>query len=367
MSSQLEQLRSLGQSIWYDFIKRGELNSGALAGHVERGVAGLTSNPAIFAQAISGSDDYDDALRACAGRGLTPEETFWELAIEDIQGAADILRPVYERTARLDGYVSLEVSPLLANDTDGTITAARDLWKRVQRANLMIKVPATEAGFPAIETLIGEGINVNATLIFALDAYRATAEAFIAGLEQRARAGEDLGHVAGVASFFVSRVDSLVDQMLEEKIVAGEIGLEGLNGKAAIANAKLAYEIYAEMFGGARFAKLEGAQKQRVLWASTSTKNPDYRDVIYVEELIGRNTVNTVPPATLEALEDHGVVAETLSHGVDEARAHLGRLEAAGIDMQAVTGALLTDGVKKFADPFQKLLAEIETKCAQLS
>lgn len=367
MSSQLEQLRTLGQSIWYDFIKRGELKSGSLAGHVERGVAGLTSNPAIFAQAISGSDDYDDALRDAAGRGLAADATFWELAIEDIQGAADILRPVYEQTVRIDGYVSLEVSPLLANDTEGTIAAARDLWKRVQRANLMIKVPATEAGFPAIETLISEGINVNATLIFSLDAYRATAEAFIAGLEKRAKAGDDLSHVAGVASFFVSRVDTLIDKMLADRIAAGETGLTGLNGQAAIANAKLAYEIFAEMFGGARFAALPGAQKQRVLWASTSTKNPDYRDVIYIEELIGADTVNTVPPATLEAFADHGVVKETLSSGLDEAKAHLGRLEAVGISMQAVTDELLTDGVKKFADPFLKLLAEIEAKCASLS
>jgi transaldolase len=366
MSSRLEQLRSLGQSIWYDNIQRGMLRSGEMQALVDSGVSGLTSNPAIFAKAISGSDDYDETLRRLAGEGLSSEKMFEALAVEDIQTAADILRPVYDRTDRLDGYVSLEVSPLLAKDTQGTIEAARHLWQTVDRPNLMIKVPATPEGFPAVETLIGEGINVNTTLIFALEAYRRTAEAFISGLEKRQRDGADIGRVASVASFFVSRVDTLVDKRLAEKTAAGETGLDGLQGKAAVANAKLAYQIYREIFSTDRFQALGGAQKQRVLWASTSTKNPDYRDVVYVEELIGRDTVNTIPPHTLEAFEDHGEVKETLTEGLDEARAHLERLAAAGIDMDRVTEELLAEGVAKFAEPFEKLLVEIGRKCERL-
>jgi len=366
MSSRLEQLRSLGQSIWYDNIQRGMLRSGEMQALVDSGVSGLTSNPAIFAKAISGSDDYDETLRRLAGEGLSSEKMFEVLAVEDIRMAADILRPVYDKSDRLDGYVSLEVSPLLAHDTQGTIEAARRLWQTVDRPNLMIKVPATPEGFPAVETLISEGINVNTTLIFALEAYRRTAEAFISGLEKRQRDGADIGRVASVASFFVSRVDTLVDKRLAEKIAAGETGLNGLEGKAAVANAKLAYAMYREIFATDRFQALAGAQKQRVLWASTSTKNPDYRDVVYVEELIGRDTVNTVPPHTLEALEDHGVVKETLIEGLDEAEAHLERLAAAGIDMDRVTDELLADGVAKFAEPFEKLLTEIGRKCERL-
>jgi len=366
MSSRLEQLRSLGQSIWYDNIQRGMLRSGEMQALVDRGVSGLTSNPAIFAKAISGSDDYDETLRRLAREGLSSEKMFEALAVEDIQTAADILRPVYDRTGRLDGYVSLEVSPLLANDTAGTVEAARRLWRTVDRPNLMIKVPATPAGFPAVEALIAEGINVNTTLIFALEAYRRTAEAYLAGLEKRRREGADIGRVASVASFFVSRVDTLVDKRLRERMEAGETGLAGLEGRAAVANAKLAYAMYQEIFSTDRFRALDGAQKQRVLWASTSTKNPDYRDVIYVEELIGRDTVNTVPPHTLEAFEEHGVVKETLTVNLDEARAHLERLAGAGIDMDRVTDELLADGVAKFAEPFENLLAEIGRKCERL-
>ena len=366
MSSRLEQLRSLGQSIWYDNIRRGQLRSGEMQALVDRGVSGLTSNPAIFAKAIGGSNDYDDALRRLAGEGLDPERIFEALAVEDIQAAADILRPVYERSGRTDGFVSLEVSPLLAHDTPGTVEAARRLWGRVDRPNLMIKVPATPEGFPAVRTLIGEGINVNTTLIFALEAYRRTADAFLSGLEDRARAGGDLSHVASVASFFVSRVDTLVDKWLDERGADRDASLAELKGRAAVANAKLAYGIYGEIFGGERFRALAGAQKQRVLWASTSTKNPAYRDVIYVEELIGPDTVNTVPPQTLEALEDHGVVKETLTQGLDEASAHLERLAGVGIDMDRVTAKLLADGVTAFAEPFEDLLGKIRTKCEAL-
>ncbi|MBN2490821.1 MAG: transaldolase, partial [Planctomycetes bacterium] len=352
------------QAIWYDNIRRAELRSGEMQALLARGVSGLTSNPAIFAKAIGGSSDYDDALRARAAEGLDPERIFEALAVEDIRGAADILRPVYEGTARADGYVSLEVSPQLAHDTAGTLEAASRLWRRVDRPNLMIKVPATPAGFPAMRALIAEGINVNATLLFALEAYRRTADAYLSGLEDRARAGGDLSRVASVASFFVSRVDTLVDRRLDEK--APGAGRDELKGRAAVANAKLAYEVFRDIFGGARFRALPGAQKQRMLWASTSTKNPAYRDVIYVEELIGPDTVNTVPPQTLEALEDHAVVRETLTDGLDEARAHLERLAAAGIDMDDVTATLLADGVEAFAVPFEELLGKIREKCAAL-
>ena len=357
------QLRALGQSIWYDNIQRGMLGSGEMKALVEGGVSGLTSNPAIFAKAISGSDDYDETLEWLAAEGLSPDKIFEKLAVQDIQQAADILAPVYEQTGRRDGYVSLEVSPLLAHDTAGTIEAAQRLWGKVARPNLMIKVPATPEGFPAMEALIAEGINVNATLIFALDAYRSTADAYLAGLERFQAAGNDLGSVASVASFFVSRVDTLVDSLLDEPAAAGH---KALKGQAAVANAKLAYEIFGEIHGGKRFQALAGAQKQRVLWASTSTKNPAYRDVIYVEELIGLDTVNTVPPKTLEAFEDHGVVAETLTRDLDDARAVMDRLAAVGIDMDQVTDKLLRDGVTAFAEPYQKLLAEIERKGEEL-
>ncbi len=366
MSDSIARLRELGQSIWYDYIRRDMFASGEMQRLVDGGVTGMTSNPAIFAQAIAGSDHYDAAILELSAQGLEAKELYEAIAIEDIQRAADVLRPVYDATDTHDGYISLEVSPLLANDTEGTIAEARRLWSAVDRPNLMIKVPATDAGFPAITTLIAEGINVNVTLIFALDAYERVADAFLAGLEMRKTAGLPIDRVASVASFFVSRVDTAVDAILDERAATGEAELAELRGQAAIANAKLAYDLYRRIFTSERFTALGGAQTQRVLWASTSTKDPSYRDVIYVETLIGPDTVNTMPPNTLEAFADHGVAEVTLTDDVEGAKALLQRLTDAGIDLDAVTDALLTDGVAKFAKPFEALLEELQAKRASL-
>lgn len=366
MSNRIQQLNDLGQSVWYDFIRRDMLRTGELKQLVETGITGVTSNPAIFEKAISGSTEYDEALVGLVEQGFDVEVLFETLAVEDIQGAADVLRTVYDGTDRRDGYVSLEVSPELADDTEATVRAARRLWKAVNRPNLMIKVPGTEAGFPAVETLIREGINVNVTLLFALEAYEKAAGAYIAGLEGRRRDGGDISGVASVASFFVSRVDTAVDKILDEKAKAGHADLKALTGKAAVANAKLAYEVYGRIFGADRFRALEGARVQRVLWASTSTKNPAYRDVIYVEELIGPDTVNTVPPKTLEAFEAYGEVRQTLTEGVAGAHEFLARLRDAGVDMREVTDQLLADGVDAFKKPFRSLLRELEAKCNRL-
>jgi len=366
MSNRTKQLCSLGQSVWYDFIRRDMLRTGGLEQLVESGVTGVTSNPAIFEKAIAGSTEYDEALVALAGRELDIETLFESLAIEDIQGASDVLRPVHDQTGCRDGFVSLEVSPELADDTAGTVHAARRLWKAVDRPNLMMKVPGTDAGFPAIETLISEGINVNVTLLFSLEAYEKAVNAFLAGLEHRKKNGDDLSRVASVASFFVSRVDTAVDRWIDEKGKSGDASLAALKGKAAVANAKLAYEIFGNIFTGDRFEALDGAQRQRIVWASTSTKNPAYRDVLYVEELIGRDTVNTVPPDTLAAFEEHGEVRLTLTEGLDEARRLLRRLGEAGIDFDAVTDTLLMEGVEAFKKPYRSLLAELEAKCSRL-
>ena len=367
-------LRQYGQSVWLDFIRRSLIASGELKRLVEDdALGGVTSNPAIFEKAIDGSNDYATAIEAITHDepGLPAKEVYELLAIKDIQDATDVLRPVYEKTSKRDGYVSLEVSPDLANDTDGTIKEARHLWKAVARPNVMIKVPATPAGLPAIRTLIGEGINVNVTLLFARDAYEAVAQAFIEGLEARARKGEPLGHVASVASFFVSRIDTLVDALIAEKVKTAtgpeKARLEGLLGKVAIANAKLAYESYKKIFAGPRWGALaaKGAQTQRVLWASTGTKNPHYRDVLYVEELIGPDTVNTVPPETLSAFRDHGRPRASLEEAVTEAMETLDDLEKAGISLKKVTDDLLADGVKKFVEPFAKLLKAVERRCRE--
>ena len=367
-------LRQYGQSVWLDFIRRSLIASGELKRLVEDdALGGVTSNPAIFEKAIDGSNDYATAIEAITHDepGLPAKEVYELLAIKDIQDATDVLRPVYEKTSTRDGYVSLEVSPDLANDTDGTIKEARHLWKAVARPNVMIKVPATPAGLPAIRTLIGEGINVNVTLLFARDAYEAVAQAFIEGLEARARKGEPLGHVASVASFFVSRIDTLVDALIAEKVKTAtgpeKARLEGLLGKVAIANAKLAYESYKKIFAGPRWGALaaKGAQTQRVLWASTGTKNPHYRDVLYVEELIGPDTVNTVPPETLSAFRDHGRPRASLEEAVTEAMETLDDLEKAGISLKKVTDDLLADGVKKFVEPFAKLLKAVERRCRE--
>jgi transaldolase/glucose-6-phosphate isomerase len=366
-------LRQYGQSIWLDFIRRSLIASGELARLVEEdGLGGVTSNPAIFEKAIDGSNDYAAAIEDLSqDPHLEPKEVYERLAVQDIQDTADVLRPVYDRARRRDGYVSLEVSPDLANDTEGTLQEARRLWKAVDRPNVMIKVPATPAGIPAIQTLISEGVNVNVTLLFARDAYETVAQAFIAGLEARATRGEELGHVASVASFFVSRIDTMVDALIEEKLKtasgAEKTRLEGLMGKVAIANAKLAYQGYKRIFAGARWQALaaRGAQAQRVLWASTGTKNPRYRDVLYVEELIGPETVDTVPPETLAAFRDHGRARPTLEADLPAAQATLGELERAGISLRKVTDDLLADGLKKFGEPFRRLLKAVERRCRE--
>jgi transaldolase / glucose-6-phosphate isomerase len=362
-------LRQHGQSVWLDFIRRSLISGGELAHLVsEDGLGGVTSNPAIFQKVIDGSNDYASAIEEIvAGEpGLAAKDVYERLAVKDIQDAADVLRPVYDRTSTRDGYVSLEVSPELARDTEGTLLEARRLWKQVARPNVMIKVPATPEGIPAIRTLIAEGINVNVTLLFARAAYEAVAQAFLEGLEARAGKGQPLASVASVASFFVSRIDSAVDALIEEKVKAGgdAARLEALLGKVAIANAKLAYQSYKKIFAGPRWAALQqkGAQTQRVLWASTGTKNPHYRDVLYVEELVGPDTVDTVPPETLAAFRDHGRVRNSLEEDVAGAEKVLADLEAAGIPLARVTEDLLADGLKKFVEPFTKLLQAVERR-----
>jgi transaldolase / glucose-6-phosphate isomerase len=360
-----------GQSVWLDFIRRSLISQGELKRLVdEDALGGVTSNPAIFEKAIDGSNDYQSALEEISRSNpkLKPKEIFELLAIEDIQDACDVLRVVYDRTKTLDGYVSFEVAPDLANDTDGTLQEARRLWKAVDRPNLFIKVPATPAGVPAIRQLISEGINVNVTLLFARAAYEAVAWAFIEGLEARAKSGGVLGHVASVASFFVSRIDTSVDNQIAEKLKtatgAEKARLESLHGKVAIANAKLAYQSYKKIFAGPRWdaLKQKGAQVQRVLWASTGTKNPRYRDVLYVEELIGPETVNTVPPETLNAFRDHGRPTASLENDIGGAEMTLQELAACGISLEKITSDLLEDGVKKFVEPFTKLLKAVERR-----
>jgi transaldolase / glucose-6-phosphate isomerase len=370
-ASPVAALKHFGQSVWLDFIRRTLISGGELRRMMdEDGLAGVTSNPAIFEKAIDGSNDYalaiDDISRENPGFGA--KEVYERLAIKDIQDAADLLRSVYESTGSRDGYVSLEVSPDLANDTAETIGEARRLWKSVARPNVMIKVPATPAGLPAIRVLIAEGINVNVTLLFARDAYESVAHAFIEGLESRAADGHPLNHVASVASFFVSRIDTAVDALLEEKLKtaagADKAPLEALLGEVAVANAKLAYQSYKKIFSSERWERLrtKGAQPQRVLWASTGTKNPRYRDVVYVEELIGPDTVNTVPPATLSAFRDHGHPRASLEEDVAGAGRVLDNLDRAGISLKRVTDDLLADGVAKFVEPFTKLLKAVERR-----
>ena len=360
--NRIQELAELGQSIWYDNIRRALLDDGGLAALVEAGVTGVTSNPSIYEKAIAGSSDYDDALGELAPTDMPVTELYETLALEDIQRAADILRPVYDRTRGVDGYVSLEVSPSLAHDTEATISEAVRLYAALDRANVLIKVPATPAGIPAVETLIGEGININVTLMFSLDHYDAVAGAYIAGLEKLAASGRDLSKAASVASFFVSRVDGLVDRALEE------VGNEELQGKIAIANAKAAYARFHEVFGGERWERLaaQGARVQRPLWASTSTKNPRYPDTLYVDGLIGPDTVNTVPPATVDAFLDHGTVTLSLEAGLDEARDQLARLAELGIDLDAITEQLQEEGVLSFANAFDSLMEGIAAKRERL-
>jgi transaldolase/glucose-6-phosphate isomerase len=371
VANPLIELQEQGQAVWLDFVARGFLRSGGLAKLVaEDGLRGVTSNPAIFEKAIADSNDYDDSLKSGgADGGHTVMELFERLAIEDIQAAADILAPVHAATNGADGFVSLEVSPYLAMDTGATITEARRLWKQVGRRNLMVKVPGTSAGLPAIRDLTAEGININVTLLFAQDIYEQVVHAYLDGLETLAARGGDISRIASVASFFVSRIDTAVDKLLDEKIrQANEPGqkaaLEKLKGSVAVANAKLAYQRYQRLFSGARWDALarKGGKAQRLLWASTGTKNKAYSDVLYVEELIGPNTVNTVPPATMDAFRDHGKVRASLEEGVDEARHVLTALDRAGISLAHVTDQLVVEGVQLFADAADKLLGAVAGK-----
>jgi transaldolase len=369
VANPLMELHNFEQSVWLDNISRNLLNSGELKRLIEEdGLCGMTSNPTIFEKAINGSQDYDADLRSLAQQGRSVDEIYEALVIEDIQRAADLFRPLFRDTSGFDGYVSLEVSPKLADETEKTLEEARRLWKRVDRPNVMIKVPGTLAGVTAFEQLISEGININVTLMFSMEHYIRVAEAYVRGLERRAKQGESLA-VASVASFFVSRVDTLIDKLLEEKLAQarseGERNeIESLLGKAAIANSRLVYQKFEEIFGRPEFLALKekGARVQRPLWASTSTKNPKYRDVIYVEELIGPNTVNTMPPATLEAFRQHGKGRASLEENLTEAKKLFGRLERLGIDMRAATEKLQVDGVKLFADSFDTLMQALSSK-----
>lgn len=366
----LVELTELGQSVWYDNIERGLITSGELKRLVdEDALRGVTSNPAIFEKAISGSDLYTEQLRETAEQGKSAIEIYEAIAIRDVQMAADALAGVYEKTGGTDGFVSLECSPLLANDTARTIEEAGRLWKELSRKNVMIKIPGTPEGMPAIEQCISEGINVNITLLFSLDAYEQTMEAYIRGLERRASEGKPVNNVSSVASFFVSRIDTAVDKKLNQKIEQAtsdeeKANLGSLLGRTAIANAKMAYQRYKEVFHGERFAalKAKGAQVQRPLWASTSTKNPDYKDVYYVEALIAPETIDTLPPATLAAFRDHGVARVAIEDNLDEERARLARLEEAGISLDEVTAQVLADGVRLFVEPFEKLIAAIQSR-----
>lgn len=368
MTHPLLQLQSLGQSPWHDNIRRGLLVNGELRRMVKDGdITGLTSNPTIFEQAIANSSDYDEALRELALKGKNAEEIFDVFSIEDIRDAADVFAPVYKRTKGLDGYVSIEVSPKYARSTEKTISEARRLWKAVNRPNLMIKIPATKEGLPAVEQCISEGINVNVTLIFSLERYYDVTVAHINGLAKRAAKKKRVDNIASVASFFVSRLDTLIDGMFEKKIAADPLmnkSLEPLMGKAAIANAKLAYKIFQERYEGKAFAELasSGAQAQRVLWASTSTKNPKYVDTIYVDNLIGPHTVNTMPPATIKAFKDHGKAEITLTKDVQEASNLMDQLAEAGVNMTEVTQKLEDDGVAAFFKSFDSLLKVIEAR-----
>jgi transaldolase len=364
----LLRLSTFGQSIWLDYIRRQMIDSGELKRLIEDdGLKGVTSNPAIFQKAIAGSTDYDEAIRTLALAGKSIEEIYQVLTVEDVQQAADLFRPVYDRAGGRDGFISLEVNPHLAQDTEGTIKEARHLWQVLGRPNVLIKVPATKEGLPAIRELIREGINVNVTLLFGLPRYREVAEAYIAGLEARAVQGRPLNPVASVASFFLSRIDVLLDPRLEKLAAAGGPQAQGardLIGEAAIASAKVAYTIYREIVGGERFKKLaaQGARPQRLLWASTSTKNPAYPDVKYVEPLIGGNTVNTLPPETLNAYRDHGDPADRLTEEVDRAASNLRRLAELGIDLDQATQQLEDEGVEKFNQPFDSLMATLADK-----
>ncbi|MCP4204663.1 MAG: transaldolase [bacterium] len=366
--NRLRMLGTQGQAIWLDYIRRDVLENGELARLIsEDGLTGVTSNPAIFEKAIGNSDLYDSDIRAALEKDpeISTGLLYEHLAIRDIQLAADLLAPVYESTNGADGFVSLEVSPHLARDTEGTLAEASRFWQKVDRPNLMIKVPATVEGIPAVESLLAEGIHVNVTLMFSMAHYEAVAQAYIRGVERAAKPER----AASVASFFVSRVDSLIDKLLAESAGSDTPEAGDLAGRIAIANSKMAYARYLEIFHGPAFARLReaGARPQRVLWASTSTKNPDYRNVLYVEELIGPETVNTIPPRTLEDFREHGEVSPTLTADLDRARSDLSALAAIGIDLDGATDRLQREGLEKFGVPFDRLLAALESKRVELA
>jgi len=371
--NRIKALGAAGQSIWLDYMQRSLLTKGELARLIENdGIRGLTSNPTIFQKAVESSPDYDDLFAEAASRGAAVADAYDTLTLRDIRDAARIFRPVWEATARRDGYCSLEVSPKLAHDTKGSIEEARRLWKALGAPNVMIKIPGTKEGVPAIEQCISEGLNINVTLLFSQEAYVAVAEAFLRGLERRAREGQDVSGVASVASFFVSRIDSEVEKRIAQARSGGVDErrsrlFDEVTGKVAIANAKLAYRRYQSLFAGPRWEPLakKGARSQRVLWASTGTKSAKYSDVLYVEELVGPDTVNTVPPATLDAFRDHGKVRPSLTEDLPAAEATMRKLEESGISMTAVTDALVVDGVKKFADSFDELNRAIGQKLAR--
>jgi len=370
MTNPLLQLKEYGQSVWYDNIDRAQLVSGQFKKLLdEDGVVGVTANPTIFQKSISHGDAYDEQITQLIKEGKSTNEIYEALVMTDVRTVADILRPIYDRTNRQDGFVSLEVSPDLAHNTEGTISEVRRFWWMVDRPNLLVKIPATPEGLPAIQQALTEGININITLIFAIDFYRKVTAAYLSALEDRNAEGKDISHIASVASFFVSRVDTLVDQLLENKIKATSDSaeqqkLKSLEGKAAIANARLVYQDFKGIFNTPRFETLKhsGAHVQRPLWASTSTKNPAYRDVLYAEELIGPNTVDTMPLETIENFRDHGRVRLSIEDNIPQAKAEFAALEEVGIHYGQVTQQLLDEGVQKFADSFHELFKGIESK-----
>jgi len=363
VNERLKKLQEIGQSVWVDSLSRDDIQNGNLQRMMEDGVLGVTSNPTIFQQAIAQSELYDEELQELAEKTDDAKEIFRRIAVRDVQDACDIFMPVYDQTEHRDGYVSLEVAPELAFDTEGTITRARLVWEMVDRPNLLVKIPATKEGLPAIEESIAAGISVNVTLIFSLERYRAVAQAYIRGLERLVEGGGDPSKVASVASFFVSRVDTETDRRLEE------VGREHLKGRLAIDNAKIVYQEFKKFFSGPRWESLEsrGATKQRPLWASTSTKTPEYKDTIYVDNLIGPETVNTMPLSTLKATMNHAEVRPTLDEGIEEARKLFEELKEASVDYDEVVEVLEKEGVQKFVDSYSELIEEIEHKSNRLA
>ncbi len=362
MNDRLQKMQELGQAPWVDELSREDIQNGGLEKMIEDGIVGVTSNPAIFQKAIGESDLYDDQLQELAQKEDDPKEIFWEIARRDIQDACDIFMPVYERTGGEDGFISLEVQPDIAYDTQATVEEAQRLHEMVDRPNLFVKIPATIPGLIAIEEMISRGRSINVTLIFSLERYREVARAYIRGIQRLVENGGDPSGVRSVASFFISRIDSEADDRLEE------LGADDLKGRLAIDNGKLAYQAYKNIFSGSRWRSLEeqGANKQRLLWASTSTKNPDYSDVLYVESLVGPETVNTMPKSTIADVMDHAEIRPTLEEGVEEAKEFFRRLREVGLDYEAVTDTLEREGIQKFADPFNEMLEEINKKSRQL-